>query len=107
MALLPLRHFEWQVLRAVKRSKKPALGRTLRLTPSRRTKDGSFLTAMVEEGLLIRVTGTSETPFDATYKLTEKGEYAAEYGECEMNLKIETAGSTKSEPSQPTSSRKR
>jgi hypothetical protein len=75
------------VLRTVKRSKKPPLGRALRLVPSRKTKDGSFLTALVEEGLLSRLTGTAEAPFEATYSLTEKGQHAAEYGEYEYDMK--------------------
>jgi hypothetical protein len=83
MAVLPVAHFEWQVLRAVRRSRKPAPGRTLRLAPTRRTRDGAFLTNLVESGLLKRVTGTPDTPFDATYALTELGEHAAEYGECD------------------------
>jgi hypothetical protein len=86
MPLLPIPHFEWQVLRAVKRSRKPPNGRSLRLIPSRRTKDGSFLTALVELGMLARVTGTAAAPFEATYALTELGEHAAEYGECERPL---------------------
>jgi hypothetical protein len=86
MAVLPVAHFEWQVLRAVKRSRRPPAGRALRLAPTRRTKDGTFLTQMVESGLLARVTGTPDSPFDATYSLTERGEYAAEYGECDRPL---------------------
>ncbi len=84
-------HFTWQVLRAVKRSKKPPTGRTLRLVPSRYTKDGSFLTALVESGLLARVTGTADAPFEATYALTEKGTHAAEYGEYEYEWKPRSA----------------
>ncbi|MBP3954282.1 hypothetical protein J8F10_03100 [Gemmata sp. G18] len=87
MPLLPVNHFTWQCLRTVKRSKKPLTGRALRLVPSRRTKDGTFLTEMVELGLLTRAAGTAAAPFDATYLLTEQGEYAAEYGECEMPVK--------------------
>jgi hypothetical protein len=83
----PTSHFTWQVLRSVKRSKKAPTGRALRLVPSRKTKDGSFLTALVEEGLLTRLTGTAEAPFEATYALTEKGQHAAEYGEYEYELK--------------------
>ena len=86
MALLPVAHFEWQVLRAVRRSRKPPAGRTLRLAPTRRTRDGAFLTNLVELGLLKRVTGTPDAPFDATYALTELGEHAAEYGECDRPL---------------------
>jgi hypothetical protein len=87
MPVLPIRHFEWQVLRTVKRSKTPPAGRALRLVPSRRTKDGSFLTELVEQGLLRRVAGTTAAPFEATYALTERGEHAAEFGECETPLK--------------------
>jgi hypothetical protein len=83
----PASHFTWQVLRTVKRNKKPPTGRVLRLIPSRKTKDGSFLTALVNEGLLERSSGNASAPFEATYSLTEKGKYAAEYGEYEYNLK--------------------
>lgn len=101
MPLLPVTHFTWQVLRVVKRSKKPPLGRTLRLAPTRSTKDGNFLTDLVEQGLLARATGTVDKPFDATYTLTERGEHAAEYGECEIPIKakvIEPAASKKQLP---------
>jgi len=87
MPVLPVTHFDWQVLRTVKRSKKPPIGRLLRLYPLRRTKDGSFLTKMVERGLLRRVTGESTAPFEATYALTERGEHAAEYGEADFPAK--------------------
>ena len=87
MPVRPTSHFTWQVLRAVKRSKKPPTGRALRLVPSRKTKDGSFLTALVDEGLLGRVTGSADAPFEATYALAEKGRHAAEYGEYEYELK--------------------
>jgi hypothetical protein len=96
MAILPITHNQWQVLRAVKRSRKPPLGRELRLTPTRKTKDGSFLTTLVQMGLLTRTSGTEKDPFAATYALTELGKYAAEYGECEFpdNLLIsKTPGS--------------
>lgn len=83
----PTSHFTWQVLRTAKRSKKPLTGRALRLAPTRNTKDGTFLTVLVTEGLLDRVSGSDEAPFDATYALTEKGKYAAEYGEYEYELK--------------------
>ena len=85
MPVFPIPHFEWQVLRTVLRSSAPPRGRDLRLVPTRRTKDGEFLTKLVERGLLKRASGTDSAPFDATYSLTEKGEHAAEYGECEMS----------------------
>jgi hypothetical protein len=59
----------------------------LRLVPRRRTKDGSFLADLVDQGLLTRVTGTAAAPFEATYALTERGAHAAEYGECDFPLK--------------------
>ncbi|AMV24305.1 hypothetical protein VT84_07905 [Gemmata sp. SH-PL17] len=91
MPIRPTSHFDWQVLRTVKRSKKPPVGRTLRLVPNRKTKDGSFLTDLVEEGLLERATGTEADPFEATYTLTEKGKFAAEYGEYEYQVKPRVA----------------
>ena len=90
MPLLPISHFEWQVLRTIKRSKHPPVGRALRLAPTRRTKDGTFLTDLVEKGLVARVSGTAQAPFEATYALTEMGEHAAEYGECDFPLRAIT-----------------
>ncbi|VTR92134.1 unnamed protein product [Gemmata massiliana] len=84
MPVRSISHFTWQVLRTAKRSKKPVTGRELRIAPTRMTKNGSFLTKLVEEGLLSRVTGAAADPFEATYSLTEKGEHAAEFGECEF-----------------------
>lgn len=86
MPVRSVSHFVWQVLRTSKRSKKPLAGRELRLYPTRNTKDGSFLTALVEQGLLNRVTGSSDMPFQATYTLTERGQHAAEYGEYEYEF---------------------
>ncbi|MDY3559742.1 hypothetical protein R5W23_000900 [Gemmata sp. JC673] len=91
MPVRPVTHFTWQVLRTVKRSKKPLTGRDLRLAPTRNTKDGSFLTALVDQGLLVAVTGSSDIPFEATFSLTEKGQHAAEYGEYEYDLKSKSA----------------
>ncbi len=82
--VLPIPHFEWQILRAAKRNRKPITGRELRISPTRRTKDGSFLTLLVQRGLLAYATGNETAPFDATYVLTPQGEHAAEYGECEV-----------------------
>lgn len=81
MSVRPISHFSWQVLRTVKRSRKPSVGKQLRVSPTRHSKDGSFLNALVEEGLLARVTGSADQPFEATYSLTELGRHAAEYGE--------------------------
>jgi hypothetical protein len=98
MPIFPVTHFQWQVLRAVKRSRKSPLGRDLRLAPTRGTKDGKFLTTLVELGLLTRIGGTEQNPFEATYALTEIGKHAAEYGECELVL---------SEPPREVTSKKR
>jgi hypothetical protein len=84
VAVFPVTHFQWQVLRAVKRSKKPPIGRELRLTPTRGTKDGTFLNVLVQLGLLDRVSGREHNPFAATYGLTERGKQAAEFGECDF-----------------------
>lgn len=92
---MPMRstsHFTWQVLRTVKRTKKPPTGLVLRLIRNSKTKDGSFLTDLVNEGLLTRVTGSADAPFDATYSLTEKGQHAAEYGEYQYELKRNMVG---------------
>lgn len=88
MPVLPIPHFEWQVLRTVKRSKLPPTGRDLRLIPTRRTRDGMFLIALVQRGLLAYATGSAAKPFDATYALTPLGEHAAEYGECVMDATL-------------------
>lgn len=90
MPVLPVAHFTWQVLRTIKRSSQAPTGRALRLVPNRRTKDGTFLTELVDQGLLNRVAGGAGDPFQATYALTERGEYAAEYGECDMPVKART-----------------
>jgi len=58
---------------------------------TRKTKDGSFLTKLVEEDLLVRVAGSAEAPFEATYSLTTQGEHAAEYGECEFASRSRSA----------------
>lgn len=96
MPLMPITHSNWQVLRTVKRSKKPSIGRALRLSPTRGTKDGTFLNDLVEQGLLNRVSGTAESPFEATYTLTDLGQHAAEYGECDFpNRKVDPEPSVK------------
>lgn len=84
--LMPMGTFEWQVLRAILRvSPNYPNGRQLRLVPSRRTKDGTFLTDIVNRGL-IKVVSKNKDPFEATYALTPLGEYAAEHGEYEADL---------------------
>lgn len=76
---------DWRVLRQALRARRPPPGRTLRLDRSRRTRDGSFLTALIRRGLL-RVVRPGETPFDSTYALTDRGRHAAEYGTFEVGL---------------------
>lgn len=84
--LMPMGTFEWQVLRAILRaSPNYPTGRQLRLVPSRRTKDGTFLNDIVLRGL-IKVVSKNKDPFEATYALTALGEYAAEHGEYEAEL---------------------
>lgn len=83
--LLLLNAHDWQVLRAAARAKTPPTGRELRLVPSRRTKDGTFLGEFVTAGLLWAVTPDAD-PFAATYALTPLGAHAAEYGEYECDL---------------------
>lgn len=82
MAIFAISHSNWQTLRAAKRGAK--IGRDLRYNMSRHTRDGDFLNQLVAAGLLIRINGDSDRPFESTYKLTKLGEHAAEYGEAEM-----------------------
>ncbi len=77
--LLTMNQQEWQILRIANREG-VCNGRTLRFTPSRKTKDGSFLTSLVKRKLM-RVVTPNADPFEATYELTPQGELAAEYGE--------------------------
>ncbi|QJW99902.1 hypothetical protein [Frigoriglobus tundricola] len=107
MPVLPVSHHTWQVLRAVKRTKRPAVGRALRLDWTRKTKDGSFLTKLVEDGLLVRTTGSAEDPFEATYSLSEQGEHAAEYGECDFASRASGAGAEGKRKAAPPDPRKK
>lgn len=83
--LMPLQTFDWQVLRRVLREpgRKAVVGRALRLIPSRRTKDGSFLNWFVSAGLL-RVVKDAADPFERTFAITETGMKAADFGEFEL-----------------------
>lgn len=81
---------EWQRLRLLARGGNvPLNGWTLRIDRSRRTKDGTFLDAIVASGLIEVVTkgepveAYPQRPaqFQTTYRLTERGLHAAEYGE--------------------------
>ena len=101
MPVLPVSHFTWQVLRTVHRSKNPLSGRALRLVPNRRTKDGTFLTELVDLGLMTLVSGTANEPFEATYALTERGQYAAEYGEGEIPARVRATEPTAVKRSKP------
>lgn len=86
----------WQLLRTLVRNKnKPLTGRQLRVQPNRITIDGTFLDELVANGLLECVEvaepqlpkfkGAKVEPpqFRSTYRLTEMGKHAAEYGEFE------------------------
>ena len=91
--LVQLAHLQWQILRAALRAETagepPPLGRQLRISPTRNTKDGTFLDELVEEGLLAPVGKPDKAPgkagepaqFRTRYGLTDKGRHAAEYGE--------------------------
>jgi len=82
---VPITPADWKVLRAVARGKgKPVVGANLRIVPSRATKDGTFLTKLVDAGLL-EVVKANDKPFDASYKLTKRGAEAAEYGLFEID----------------------
>jgi hypothetical protein len=85
---VPVSHADWQVLRAVARGKgKPVAGTKLRIVPSRATKDGTFLTKLVEAGFL-EVVKAADDPFDASYRLTAMGTEGAEYGLCEIDFEL-------------------
>jgi len=86
VSLIPASHQEWQTCRQLVRLKR-AKGRDLRMDRSRKTKDGTFLTAMVERNIL-RVVKAADDPFDAEYVLTRAGEHIAEYGECDMDMAL-------------------
>jgi len=95
--IVPLEHHTWQLLRSLVRAEaagKDMSGAELRIAPTRRTKDGTFLDELVRLGL-ITVSGKAAPPppgasaeeknrppqFRARYRLTPKGREAAEYGE--------------------------
>jgi len=84
----------------MKRKRKPVPGRELRIAPTRATKDGTFLDELVERGLIEVAAGkvpaaeeSSRVPpqFLRLYRLTKLGEHAAEYGECEVEVKSRLA----------------
>ena len=89
--LISLLSNDWQVLRAVLRHKggRGCPGASLRLIPSRKTKDGSFLADLAGRGLL-EAAGPPDPPagpddptldpFRARWRLTDRGRHAAEYG---------------------------
>ena len=85
----------WKVLRAAKRAQPgAAIGRDLRVVPTRKTKDGTFLDHLVELGLLkvqgpaVKAASEDEpAQFQQKYVLTEEGEHAAEFGEFEIEMR--------------------
>jgi hypothetical protein len=81
--LMPIAPSHWQTLRALARSRKPVLGRDLRVAWTRQTKGGTFLLELVRIGLLEVVGENQPRPFDSLYKLTDAGKHAAEFGEYE------------------------
>ena len=101
--LMPLRHHDWQVLRAVARSRKPVPGRSLRLNMARNTHGGEFLSGLVRAGLLaaepLRDANPNDPPaFRLAYTLTPAGKHAAEYGEYEVDLETFRQASRPPEP---------
>ncbi|OWK35774.1 hypothetical protein [Fimbriiglobus ruber] len=83
--LLVIGAAEWQQLRFALRAGRPIYGSELRLVPTRRTKDGAFLTDLVRRGLLDPVVRVADDLWATTYQLTAVGRYAAEYGEFEFD----------------------
>lgn len=94
--LVNVPHLEWQVLRAILRHKGPGgcPGTTLRIIPSRRTKNGVHLTALEQDGLIeaagppaplgppvAGVADETSEPLRTKWRLTNLGRHAAEYGE--------------------------
>src|SRR5262245_60006861 len=91
-------HWEWQLLRSLLRAesagKPPPLGSEVRTHHTRKTRDGTFLDRLIDEGLLEVAkeappaaararTGEKLAPmqFRRRYRLTAVGRHAAEYGE--------------------------
>lgn len=95
--IVPLEHNTWQLLRALVRAEAEGTdlsGAELRVAPTRRTKDGTFLDELVHLGLIVVSAKAPPLPrgstladqkqpaqFRTRYKLTPKGRHAAEYGE--------------------------
>jgi hypothetical protein len=95
----PIDHFSWQVLRTLVRAKGPLSGKTLRVSPSRRSYDGTFLDVLVTAGLLevARVDPAPELPpwkkpgpvqFHTLYRLTARGKEAAEFGQYDDQIQF-------------------
>lgn len=95
--IVPLEHHTWQLLRSLVRAEaagKDLTGAELRIAPTRRTKDGTFLDELVRLGLIAVVAKATAAPagasaeeknrptqFRTRYRLTPKGREAAEFGE--------------------------
>ena len=83
--MVAVNHHDWKVLRQLVRAKgKPVPGLKLRLDMSRRSKGGTFLAELVRVGLLVYA-AKHDDPLVSTYRLTERGKAAAEYGEYETS----------------------
>lgn len=95
--LVDLSNFDWKLLRIILRAGKPVNGRTLRHTPTRFSKDGTFLGKLVERGLIAVATDDPD-PFAATYTLTAVGRTAAEHGEYEARMPWEKAADEVAKP---------
>lgn len=77
--LVQLAHENWQRLRFLVRTGERT-GRDIRMTMSRKSRDGSYLTQLLNDGL-IKVVVPAKDRLDATYALTDLGRLAAEHGE--------------------------
>lgn len=92
-----LKPADWKLLRFILRASRGGnvKGWLCRTDPSRRTKDGTFLTDLVEDGLLkddgpcdppgkdepVTQAVRDHAPFHRYYQITALGREAAEYGE--------------------------
>lgn len=72
---------DWTILRILARNRESGVvGRVLRCRPTRKNKDGDFLSDLVNRGLISLVAGIPGEWRTSVYKPTPVGLYAAEYG---------------------------